>query len=109
VRDPVDLPSGVFSFGCGYNEAMEFLRALNPSQADALTTVVMLAAAIVAGLVVHRILYRLLRRWAERGSNVLTAVVSRTGRPAAYIIPLALIGIILTDCVWKRLAETRSV
>jgi small-conductance mechanosensitive channel len=74
---------------------MEFLRALNPLQADALTTGILLAVAIAAGIAVHRILYRVLRRWAGRGSSVLAAVVSRTVRPAAYIIPLAIIGIIL--------------
>lgn len=84
---------------------MEFLRALNPSQADALTTAVLFAAAIAAGVVVHRILYRLLRRWAKHGSSALTAVVSRTGRPAAYIIPLAFIGIILPNIALREQHE----
>jgi hypothetical protein len=47
----------------------------------------------------------LLRRWAERGSGVLTAVVSRTGRPAAYIIPLAFIGIILPSIALREQHE----
>ncbi len=84
---------------------MEFVHALSPSQADALITAVLLAAAIVAGLVVQRILYRLLRRWAERGSGVLTAVVTRTGRPAAYIIPLAFIGITLPSIALQEQHE----
>jgi hypothetical protein len=84
---------------------MEFLRALNPLQADALTTAVLLAAAIAAGVAIHRVLYRLLRRCAERGSSTLTAVVNRTGRPAAYIIPLAFIGIILPNIALREQHE----
>jgi small-conductance mechanosensitive channel len=85
---------------------MEFLRALNPLQADTLTTAILLAAAIGAGIVVHRILYHLLRRRAESGSSVLAAVVNRTGRPAAYIIPLAFIGIILPTIALREQHES---
>ncbi|BDE05803.1 hypothetical protein WPS_10790 [Vulcanimicrobium alpinum] len=51
-----------------------------------------IAGAAVAGIVVHRIVYALLGRWARRDDGALaTAIVRRTDRPSAYILPLVCI------------------
>ena len=60
------------------------------TQIDAIVTVAWVAFAIVIGVVLHRIVYWILGRWAKRRADgFAAAVVRRTSRPAAYIFPLA--------------------
>ncbi|MEA2690342.1 MAG: hypothetical protein QOD51_2949 [Candidatus Eremiobacteraeota bacterium] len=62
---------------------------LNQTQLDAITAVAWVVIAVVAGVVVQRLVFWALTRWAKR-SNVpfATAIVRRTSRSAAYIFPL---------------------
>ncbi len=65
---------------------------LTHNQLDAITGVAWVVIAVVIGIVAHRVLYWLLARWAEhRHSTLAAAVVHRTCRPAAYIVPLVAI------------------
>ncbi|HEY0384136.1 MAG TPA: mechanosensitive ion channel domain-containing protein [Candidatus Elarobacter sp.] len=62
---------------------------LTRNQLDAITGIAWVVIAVVIGLAVHRVLYWLFARWAERrNSTFAAAVVRRTCRPAAYIFPL---------------------
>ena len=62
---------------------------LTRTELDAVTTAAWLAIAIVAGVVVHRLVYWFFARWAERRQSTFAAAVTRkTSRPAAYIFPL---------------------
>ena len=62
---------------------------LSRTELDAITEAAWVLIAIAIGLVVHRVTYWLLSRWAERSHNwFAAAVVRRTCRPAAYIVPL---------------------
>lgn len=90
---------------------MEFLRALDSLRADVLITAILCAAAISAGIAVHPVLYWLVRRQAKRGSSVLAAVVNRTERPAAYIIPVAFIASTLIALVrlWADISTARCL
>ncbi len=68
---------------------MTGLVNLTQTQLEALRTIVWLAIAIVVGVAVHRLVYWLVERWAERGhSAFLAGLIRRTCRPAAYILPL---------------------
>jgi small-conductance mechanosensitive channel len=67
---------------------------LNQTQLDAITAIAWLIGAIVAGIALHRVVYWLFARWAERQSTFAAAVVRRTRRPAAYIFPLLAILIV---------------
>jgi small-conductance mechanosensitive channel len=65
---------------------------LTPNQLDAITGIAWVVIAVVVGLVVHRVVYWLFARWADRRHSTLAAaVVRRTCRPAAYIFPLVAI------------------
>ena len=65
---------------------------LSRNQLDAITGVAWVVIAVVVGLVVHRVVYWLFARWADRRHSTLAAaVVRRTCRPAAYIFPLVAI------------------
>ena len=62
---------------------------LSRNELDAITETVWVLIAIAIGLVVHRVTYWLLSRWAERSHNWFAgSVVRRTCRPAAYVVPL---------------------
>jgi small-conductance mechanosensitive channel len=68
---------------------MTGLINLTQTQLEALRTIVWLAIAIVAGISAHRLMSWILRRWAERRESAfLAALIRRTNRPAAYIVPL---------------------
>ena len=65
---------------------------LNRNQLDAITGVAWVLIAVAVGIVLHRVVYWLFARWAERHhSTFAAAVVRRTCRPAAYIFPLVAI------------------
>ena len=73
---------------------------------DALLGLGTIAAAIVAGVVIHRILCWALTRWAARSSSpVPKAIVNRLTRPAAYIVPLILVLIALPNVVLSKHAQ----
>jgi small-conductance mechanosensitive channel len=62
---------------------------LSRNELDAITEAAWVLIAIAIGLVVHRVTYWLLSRWAERSHNWFAgSVVRRTCRPAAYVVPL---------------------
>ncbi len=62
---------------------------LSRNELDAITEAAWVLIAIAIGLVVHRVVYWLLSRWAERSHNWFAgSVVRRTCRPAAYVVPL---------------------
>ncbi len=62
---------------------------LSANQLDAIVASAWILIAVVAGLLLHRAIYWLLARWAERRhSNFASAMVRQTGRPSAYIFPL---------------------
>jgi small-conductance mechanosensitive channel len=68
---------------------MTGLINLTETQLEALRTIVWLVIAIVAGTSAHRLMSWILRRWAERRKSAfLAALIRRTNRPAAYIVPL---------------------
>ena len=65
-----------------------------------------LAIAIVAGVLLHRIVYWVLERWTRHNPNpLLNAIVKRTCRPSAYILPLLSILVVTpaleVSGVWK--------
>ena len=72
---------------------------------DALVELVWLVIAVVAGVLIQRALYWAFARWAAHGGAIVKAVVRRTARPAAYIIPLLAILVVLPaldiNGVWK--------
>ena len=62
---------------------------LTRTQLDALVLVVSILIAVLAGLVIHRVLYWALERMADRRHSVFAeAVIRRTCRPASFILPL---------------------
>lgn len=62
---------------------------LTHAQFDGLVLLVTILIAVLAGLIVHRVLFWALERMAERRHSAFTeAVIRRTCRPAAYIFPL---------------------
>jgi small-conductance mechanosensitive channel len=62
---------------------------LTQTQWDGVTLAASIAIAIVAGVIVHRVLYWALGRMAKRRHSAFTdALIRRTCRPAAYILPL---------------------
>ena len=68
---------------------------LTGNELDAITTSVWLLIAIVAGLAIHRVAAWASARWAEHSkSPYAAAIVRRTRRPAAYIVPM--LAILLT-------------
>ena len=68
---------------------MTGLVNLTETQLDAIRTIVWLVIAIGAGVGLHRLVYWLFGRWAKaRNSAIGTALIRRTSRPAAYIVPL---------------------
>ena len=59
------------------------------AQLDGLTLVGTIVIAIILGVIAHRVLYWALRRMEERRHSAFSdAVIRRTRRPAAYILPL---------------------
>ncbi len=51
-----------------------------------------IAGAAIVGIVLHRVVYALLARWAKRSqSATAAAIIRQAGRPSAYILPLAAI------------------
>jgi small-conductance mechanosensitive channel len=59
------------------------------TQFDGLVLLVTILIAVLAGLIVHRVMYWALARMAGRSHSAFTdAVIRRTCRPAAYIFPL---------------------
>jgi small-conductance mechanosensitive channel len=68
---------------------MDRLLFLTRTQFDGLTLAGSILIAIVVGVIAHRVLYWALRRMEERRhSSFGDAVIRRTCRPAAYILPL---------------------
>jgi small-conductance mechanosensitive channel len=62
---------------------------LTQTQWDGVILAASIAIAIVAGVIVHRLLYWALARMAKRRHSAFTdALIRRTCRPAAYILPL---------------------
>jgi small-conductance mechanosensitive channel len=61
---------------------------LTQAQRDGLTAVLVVALALVAGIVVHRIVFGTLARLARKRERMFGAIVRRASRPAAYILPL---------------------
>jgi small-conductance mechanosensitive channel len=69
-----------------------------------------IAGAIVVASIVHRILYWGLRRWAQARHNAFVdAVVRQTGRPAAYVLPLLAILVVVPQLIiparWSQVIE----
>jgi small-conductance mechanosensitive channel len=88
---------------------MDHRFTLTRTELDAITAAAWLLIAVLAGLVIQRVLCWVLTRWAERSKNpIAAAVVRRTERPAAYIMPLLAILVVLPDLVlpqnWTRFA-----
>jgi len=54
-------------------------------------TVVAIAAAILAGLILHRILYWLAHRFIRLRDSSQHVLVSRIARPAGFLLPLVLV------------------
>jgi small-conductance mechanosensitive channel len=84
--------------------------SLTRNEVDAITIVVWIAGAIVVGTIVHRVLAYFLNRWARDARRpYLPAIVRRTERPAAYILPLLLILFVLptlaTPEAWNDIIE----
>lgn len=68
---------------------MQRILWLTKTQLDVITTIVWLAIAIAVGVVLHRVVYWLFARWAERRHSTFAAAVMRqTRRPSAFIFPL---------------------
>ena len=68
---------------------------LSQTQLDAITAVAWVLIAIVVGVAVQRLLFRLLARWAKRSDvPFATSVVRRVSRSAAYVFPLLAILIV---------------
>lgn len=61
---------------------------LAQAQRDGLVAAGALVLALVGGVVVHRIVFGILGRLAKRREQLFGAIVRRTSRPAAYILPL---------------------
>jgi len=77
------------------------------TEMDAIRAIVWMLIAILIGLVAHRVLCWSVARWAARtGNPVAAAVVRRTRRPAAYILPLLAMLAVLPNIVlpeaWTR-------
>jgi len=87
---------------------------LTRTELDAVTTAAWLAIAIVAGVVVHRLVYWAFARWAERRQSTVAAAVTRkTSRPAAYIFPMIAILAVFPNLdippAWEHATEHLSV
>ncbi|HTJ28221.1 MAG TPA: mechanosensitive ion channel domain-containing protein [Candidatus Limnocylindria bacterium] len=81
---------------------MHLLGWLNDTERDILIAVATTAAAALLGVLVHRLLQRFVLAWAQRsGSDLLQAIIRRTSRPAAYIVPLIFILIALPNIVLR--------
>jgi small-conductance mechanosensitive channel len=61
---------------------------LTRAQNDGLMAVVAVALAVVAGVIVERIVFTILGRLAQRRELMFGAIVRRARRPAAFIFPL---------------------
>ena len=62
---------------------------MTKTQLEAIDASVWVLIAILVGLIVYRVWYWLLARWAERHNTAFAAaVVRQTRRPAAYIFPM---------------------
>jgi small-conductance mechanosensitive channel len=71
---------------------------LTPTQMDGITALAWILIAIVVGLVAHRLMRWTLAGWARRSHSTLAAaVIRRTERPAAYIVPLLAILVTLPN------------
>ena len=85
---------------------MSLALLLSTTQIEAMRAIFWIAVAIAAGLVVHLIARALLTRFARRSNSpFLGAVVRRTERSAAFIVPMLAILIVLPEIVipedWK--------
>ena len=79
---------------------MDRLALLTAAQLEVIVGVGWIVLAAAVGLAVQRVLYWGLRRWAKaRHNTFVDAVVRQTGRPAAYILPLLAILIVVPDLV----------
>ena len=79
---------------------------LSRTELDAFVELAWLVIAVVAGVLIHRVLYWVFARWAARSDGPLpSAIVRRSCRPAAYIIPLLAILVVIpaldVNGVWK--------
>src|ERR1700694_3110865 len=65
---------------------------LTPNEIDAMAAAFWIVVAVVSGLVIHRVLRWVLNRWAQRHHSAFAAaLIRRTERPAAYIVPFVAI------------------
>jgi small-conductance mechanosensitive channel len=79
------------------------IHGFNPAQTDAVVTLGTLIVAVGLGVAVHRLVYFILvRRVRQHPNPTLGAVVERTRRPAAYIIPIALAESALPNIVLRE-------
>jgi small-conductance mechanosensitive channel len=79
---------------------MNTAAALAPNDAETLIAVVWILGAAAVGVILQRLLYWGLRRWARvHHSAFAEAVVRRTGRAAAYVFPLLAILIVVPELV----------
>jgi small-conductance mechanosensitive channel len=66
-------------------------RDLSQAQHDGLMAVAAVILAVAAGVAVHRIVFAILVRLAQKRELVFGAIVRRARRPAAYIFPLLVV------------------
>jgi hypothetical protein len=79
---------------------MNPVTPLAPNDAQTLIGAAWILAAAVIGVALQRLLYWVLRRWAHvHHSAFAEAVVRRTGRAAAYVVPLLAILIVVPELV----------
>lgn len=71
---------------------------MTPSKFELLLTLGVIAGAIVAGLIVHRIVFWILKRaFAGRSEKVVPALIARARAPLAFILPLVAVTMALPD------------
>jgi small-conductance mechanosensitive channel len=76
------------------------MSELTPAQLEVIVGSGWIVLAAAVGLAMQRVLYWTLRRWAKARHNTFAdAIVRQTGRPAAYILPLLAILIVVPDLV----------
>lgn len=76
---------------------MDRIVFLTPTQLQAIVALAWVLLAIAAGVLVHRVVYWVFRRWAKHQSAFANAVVRQTSRPAAYILPLLAILLVVPE------------
>jgi small-conductance mechanosensitive channel len=80
---------------------------LDITQLDGTRAATWILIAVLAGLVVHRIVHWLFSRWSRlQGGTLASAIVRRLARPSAYIFPLLAVMVVVPNLTlpasWKH-------